>query len=44
MRTANRKDETVLPGNLSDGNLDNGKHYGPTKIKILHPWEKKEAL
>jgi hypothetical protein len=44
MRTANRKDEAILQGNLSVDDFDNGKHYGPTKIKILHPWEKKEAL
>jgi hypothetical protein len=41
---ANRKDETILQGNLSDENFDNGKHYGPTKIKVLHKWENKDLL
>jgi len=44
LKPANRKDDTILQGSLIDENLDNGKNYGPTKIKILHKWENKEAL
>jgi len=44
LKPVNRKDETILQGSFYDADLENGKNYGPAKIKILHKWEGKDSL